>query len=389
MPTVDGLDAAIFRVMFPSGEWSLSGVDPLLSPAEIGQRVGRSANTVRRRLARWRSDGFLRGFSALPNPVLLGLTVHLHLLSVDGLDRCDGFERELALLETPAFVYRIGTSYAVLGISRGTHTQARDHERFRRLPHLRVVNDPISISFPPPARTMRRADWQLIRALRAEPSADPRSLCLREGGSARSCHRRLASWLEGNLVFFLPVVDFEHARGTVAWIGSVLDPKWDSGVIDQAVARAFPDRIRIQNISPMERLLPLTPGEDRSVSFQFLLPAGSAQAAEVAYARFCHIPGVRQCLLAFPTRNYSLSSVIDDAIAEALELAGPTKERTAVEGTARAQFSAERLPPTSYPIGGIASIGPVDRFSATVGLPRTLPRRTSSPAPSSREGPDR
>jgi len=370
---VDGLDAAILRAMFRSGEWSLDGVDPLLSPTEIAQRVGRSPNTVRRRLAGWRTEGFLQGFAAIPNPGLLGLDVHLQLLVVEGLNGCERFEHELDLLETPAIVYRMGTSYGVFAVTRGGRTAARDRERLRRLPSLRLVSDPIPIAFPPPARAMRRADWQLLAALRAEPSVTPRAVCLREGGSARSCHRRLASWLDGNLVFFLPLLDFEHARGTVAWIGSVVNSRVDAGTIDHVVGKAFPDRIRIQNVFPIERLFPPPPGGERSGSLQFFLPAHSAQSAEVAYARFCHLPGVGQAMLAFPTRNYALPSVIDDAIAETLEHGGTGEGRAAAVSATLAESSFDRIPRPAVGGEGIAAIRPS-------GLIQTASGTTSRPA---------
>ena len=343
---MDGLDATILRSMLRTNEWSLRGVDPLLSPAEIGLRVGRSASTVRRRLASWRSTGFLRGISPLPNPALLGLEVQLHLLSVDGPDHRESFERELELLETPALVYQMGVGYAVFTIARGAHTSARVLERLRRVPHLHRLNEPIPIEFPAPARPMRRPDWELLVHLRSQPTLDPRALCVREGGSARSCRRRLASWRDGDLVFFLPLLDFEHARGTVAWIGGVLDRSVELETMGGVVAGAFPDRIPIQQLFPIQRMLPPNGENDGPEAVLFFLPVPTAQAAEASYARFARLPGIRHAMLAFPTRNYSLSSVVDDAIAEALERTDRAEERIPSGVTEAAAASRIRALPT-------------------------------------------
>ncbi len=328
---MDRLDAAILRAMLRTGEWSPVGIDPRLSPAEIADRIGSSAATVRRRLTEWRRDGFCREVVPVANPGLFGLRAHFQMLSLEDRCHCAEFEQEMGLLEGPTLGFRFGTVYAVLSVYPEAEGVERDQSRLERIRYVQRLIPPTEIALPAPDRPFRAADLRHYRRLRADPPGPATAVASRLGDSSRAGHRRLAAWVERNQVFFLPSLDFSRARGTVAWLGALLRPGVDREWFVEQMSEEYPDRIPVIELSPLQRVTPDLGDAPPFESVQFLLPAQTAHHAEREFARLGEMPGVARSILNFPTRSFALRTSFDEHLGVGEEALAPEPRPAAPE----------------------------------------------------------
>jgi DNA-binding Lrp family transcriptional regulator len=282
---VDPLDAAILRTWFRTGQWAPEGIDPRRSTADLARALGAEPRTVSRRVRQWSEAGFLAGMSILPNPAYFGVELTAQAVGLEDLARREEFEEEVAHLEGPCLVHRLGAGYGLVYLHADAAAAERDRHHLGRLDGVHPLGGPFPVPMPPPEYVMRRRDWELLSALRRTGTPFIARAWTRLGLGRRAWHQRLSAWIDGNAVFFTPSLDFSRTRGTVIWVGGVVEPGALADV-EAATHRIWKEFVPVRGLFPLETLLPGRAPRDPLPSIQLLIPSRSAQSAEAEFLRF-------------------------------------------------------------------------------------------------------
>jgi len=216
---VDDIDLGIVRWMYPDGTWVPWGVDPRITPAQIGRRIGLSRTAVWARVRQWAKEGFLETWVAGPNIRLFDagiLAVDLHI--TDPADATSVLE-ELELVE--------GVTYASVGFGDARSSEsveqvsvcfvddnptavARRMRLFRRLSTAGVVDGPYEFRVPTVSRQLSALDWRIIAALRAKPRASLSRVAELLGITLKTLVRRRDALLESKAIWYYAEFDWSR-----------------------------------------------------------------------------------------------------------------------------------------------------------------------------------
>jgi DNA-binding Lrp family transcriptional regulator len=208
---VDATDLGIVRWMYPDGLWGPWGVDPRITPEQIGRRVGLGRTAVWSRVRHWLREGFLKPYEVRPNYRLFdaGLeSAEIHL--TDPVD-AKGIMEDLQLVEgvTSAWL-AFGDSdsaesaevLSVCFVDDDPRAVGHRMRVFRRLSTEGVVDGPYPYRVPDVSRKLSALDWRIIATLRANPRASLSRVARLQGITLKTLIRRRDALLEAKAIFY-------------------------------------------------------------------------------------------------------------------------------------------------------------------------------------------
>lgn len=214
---MDATDLAIYRELTRGRVFFWASLDPRISAERIAEKLGLGANTVRARLKGWRESGFLQRTEVLPHPALLGLKLGSGSIRVDDVRAKPTVLEDLALVPGAlASLDHVGCwmAFSVLGESDAALDRVR--RLAAKLPGVDEVTPCRALAPPPPARALKRLDWEIMRALRAAPDQPLRKIAATVGITPKTFGKRYGDLVRDRAALFIPVIDPGSLAGVVA-----------------------------------------------------------------------------------------------------------------------------------------------------------------------------
>ncbi len=264
----------------------------------IAKKLGLDEDTVRKRMERLESTGVIRGWQVVLNPNVLGLKMFVIWMSVSPQLRVEEAVRKIRLVHGVASIARL------VGDVLGVGIFCESEQVFRRsvglISELAETKELTTYVVDQPGTEVEltTTDWQIIKALRPDPLVRYSEMAKKLGLSSRTVTRRLLRLLEGNVVFFLPNIDFGLCEGLscvdlfVTYTASSLKRE-----VDRSIFTKFEDYI-----------LRAGWGSANYGHFEFLVPNVRVAQEIVVWTR--GLRGVREARLNFV---YDRQNFFDDA----------------------------------------------------------------------------
>lgn len=304
---MDATDLAIYRELTRGRVFFWSSLDPRVSAERIAKKLGLGANTVRARLKGWRESGFLERTEVLPHPALLGLKLGSGSIRVDDVRAKPRVLDGLALVPGAlASLDHVGCwmAFSVLGESDAAFDRVR--RLAARLPGVDEVTPCRALAPPPPARSLKRLDWEILRALRAEPDRHLRDVAARVGITPKTFGKKYGDLIRDNAALFVPVLNPARLPGVVARYILLPRPGSDRRKIFSR-ARSIPQLMDAFDSSAIVAM------PNPLVDVWLHLP--NASIAEETQRVLLDWPEVETVELVFPVRQVFFTSWLDEAIA--------------------------------------------------------------------------
>ncbi len=306
------LDFEILRECFSAGSAGL-GFDPRQTPEVISRRLRVSPATVRRRFGVWRDAGFLRGYDVIPNPALLGGRLVARLM-----DFADPIAQERAI-ETLSLIDGMvqidparSTLLAVYFVDSASQSERRLRQ-LRGIDGATEIGPELTFGFPPCNRTMSRADWRLVAALRRTPEASLSELAKDVGQSARTTSRRLDSLLDAGALMFDPILDFARFHQTLSGLAVSVEDADQRERILQEIRALHPASFSSWG-------LPLTdPNQREAPTVHLWVTAPTSATLDELIPRVARLAGVKNVMLWYGRSTIPIRPWLDERIEQALQ----------------------------------------------------------------------
>lgn len=300
------LDFAIFREVHGEGRAG-SEFDPRRSPEKIARRLRVSPATVRRRIGRWRTDGFLLGYDVLPHPELLGSRMAARVLEFTD-PRAQ--RRALGAIRLIDGMVQIDPARSNLLAVYYTDTPGPSQRRRRQLEALEEVTEvgpELTFDLPACAYRMSRTDWRLLAALRRAPEARRSVIATELGLSTRTVARRLDAILDAGAVMFDPIFEFSRFCQTIAvLVASVEQPARRPEILHR-IRALHPSSVPTQGPTRTDPSAEAPP-------VQLWVTAPTTAELDQLGARVAHLPGVRNVMLWYESSTLPIREWLDEQI---------------------------------------------------------------------------
>jgi DNA-binding Lrp family transcriptional regulator len=306
--SVDALDIRLLRAMFPGGVFAISGIGPGWSMTQLARTARTSRLTARRRLARWRDEGFWTKVLVYPHPATLGCSFQIQMFRVRGSGSIEAFD-EFAQTALRTLMY-FQTDNVLGPLCLVPETKPKGPRR--KLPRgVEALSPPSAVAFPAPDGSLRRSDWAILRALR-------RSSELEWGAIARSLHmtergvrRRVKQLSDARLLFFLPMTDFRSSHGSITMVAPLIRAEGDDAVVRRALFTRCPDALEVEQVTPPDALLPPEIRGKGTRWLTFMVPTASIAEVDGIRQDLAAVAGVFDTYVSFPVRTVELPGTLD------------------------------------------------------------------------------
>ena len=172
--------------------------------------------TVRKRIERLTSSGLLRGWNALVNPHLFGVTIYALWIAPSSVVTTDDAIRKIRLVHGVSWIGReVGGTLGIGLFCENDRIFQKRVELIKELTGATVIMTN-SVVYPKPEVDLTHADWELIKKLRLDPSPPYNRLAQGMGVSSRTVMRRLTRLMEGKAIVFVSAIDFKRLEGATA-----------------------------------------------------------------------------------------------------------------------------------------------------------------------------
>ncbi len=245
---MDSLDIRLLRAMFVGNILSIGGFDPRLSIQELARSVGASRVTVRRRLARWRDEGFCKRVTTFPNPDALGTSFQMQSIALDRGRTRSRSETALVDLLEPAFLFQSEDIYTPVLIVEAPKVSDRRQSSLREVDGVNVLCPPLPFPCPSSSVPLGLRDWKIIRSMRRFPFPDWPAVSKEVGLTVRGLQRRVARLTQGNALMFHPELDFRRSSSPVAWVGVLFGRDVEKALFEKDMIQRYPDLLRVEPI---------------------------------------------------------------------------------------------------------------------------------------------
>lgn len=322
---MESLDLRLLRAQFVEEAYSLLGIHPRCSVAGLARRVGASRITVRRRLARWRADGFWKGIVAYPNPDALDARFQLQPILLESGRNRDRLETAIRETLEPLLAFQIEGFYGVLSLTESPRETGRRQRAFERASGAQAASPPLELPFPRSGLPLTARDWKILVALRALPEPDWAQIAQHAGMTVRILKRRVERLIRAKALFFQPLVDFRRLPVSVAWVTLLYGVDVEPPRLWKHVLELHPDVLRVDPAVPAELF---RPGEGRPPSggaFSFFVSVPSGSSGDVVRRELARLPGALDAVVSFPTQNFTVPRGLDARIAQAMKRTGPRR----------------------------------------------------------------
>jgi len=309
---VDPLDLSILRETSRGRVMWWGSLDPRISIREVGRRLRVDATTIWSRLRAWQRQGFLLGYSVVPNPTLFGAKLAGGSVRISDSRAKERFFRDFGLVEGAAFaVDQVGPWVVVMFVFETERGLQRSAGLTRRLPGVVEMQPCIPFHCPSTTLVPSRLDWRILETLHADPTGDLSKCARKLGISAKTFARRYNSLIRDCAVWSIPRLDFTQYRGaTVARFLVWLGPQADAQRVLTKLEKSFPSYILLENQSGLpdtgSKIVPL---------LSLFLQMSSTGEVEDADRLIREVDGVVDVESYFPRRSF----VYEDWFVDRLE----------------------------------------------------------------------
>jgi DNA-binding Lrp family transcriptional regulator len=325
---MDSLDSRLLRASFRGGIFVLAGIDPRRTVTELADAAKVSRLTVRHRLRRWADSGFWGPTVVFPNPDLLDRAFFFQGYLVEEPQSLTKFEAAIRQCPCVAFAFQVQQQfYGVLELASTAKGAASTVKRLERIPHVRAQFAPVPVRFPASKRSMRPADWAIVREFRRVRAIDWRQVASNARLTPQRLRRRVAQLIDGDQLFFFPELDFRRSEGSVALCTLFFSPDANEAEIRRELLDEYPDMIEVENLYPAQIAIPpalrgpysLTEHPTSAVqvpfAFSFFLPLGSIALGDDLHRELARIPRVFHAIITYPVHNFEAPGCFDAQVA--------------------------------------------------------------------------
>ena len=309
---MDPLDLDILRETSRGRVMWWGSLDPRISIREVARRLKVDPTTVWNRLRAWQREGFLLGYSVVPNPTLFKAGLAGGSVKISDSRAKERFFKDFGLVEGSAFaVDQVGPWVVVMFVFQSPRGLERSAGLTRRLAGVAEMEPCIPFRCPETTAKPSRMDWRILEALRSNPTADLASCARGIGITPKTFARRYNALVRDRAVWSIPRLDFTRYKGaTVARFLVWLNPRADAQAVIDRLEKTFPSYILLENQSGLPDVGPRT-----ARLLALFLQTTSAGEVEDADRVIREVGGVEDVEMYFPRRTY----VYDDWFVERLE----------------------------------------------------------------------
>jgi DNA-binding Lrp family transcriptional regulator len=212
---LDKLAVKIFRELVQNRGAVPLVTDLKTSFSRIAEKLGVNEVTVRKRIEKLHETGFLRGWSLLVHPHLLGLRAAQ--LWVDTLPHVskDDLIRKLRLIQGVfVIVNHLGNSLYLVLFYEDEESLKKQIELISRISNSENIAR-VDIRFPETKAMLSETDWKIVRSIRKEPQR-PYILISKELGlSSKTVKRRIERLTGEGVLFMVPRMNPKALEGVI------------------------------------------------------------------------------------------------------------------------------------------------------------------------------
>lgn len=278
-------------------------------------RLARTARTsrltARRRLARWREEGFWTKVLVYPHPTSLGCSFRIQMFRARGLGSLEAFDKFARTHLRAMMYFQTDNVAGALSLYPGPKKSGARAPRSKPPPGIEAMSEPSAVPFPTAQGSLRRSDWAIVRALRRAPELDwatvARSLRMTERGLCR----RVKQLSDAHLLLFLPLTDFRSSHGSVTMVAPLITAEGDDSVVRQARFARCPDALEVEQVTPPDALLPPEIRGAGTRWLTFMVPTASIAEVDGIRQTLATVAGVFETHVSFPVRTVDLPGPLD------------------------------------------------------------------------------
>lgn len=308
---MDELDVRILRELV-QGQ-TIAPLDPNFrkSFGAIARTLSVDRDTVRNRIRRLHTTGFIRGWHTFVNPRLFGGGMLAIWFDVDPAVKDDLVEK-FRLLPGTMIIDRFYGTFLALVLRYYDEWSGRKHIDLVReladVDRLSVMRVPL----PECHTTVSRTDWAILRSLATNPRKHLTTIAKDVNLSSRTVRRKLERLTRGAVLFALPVLDPKAVQGgMIANLVVTYGAKHEQD-LDQRIATTL-DR----HLWHVFKLMPFEPDDTGCCSFDLAIQ-NAARAHEIhQWAR--GLPGVLEARVELFEDIDTLSGIFDAEIEDRID----------------------------------------------------------------------
>jgi DNA-binding Lrp family transcriptional regulator len=240
------LDWKVYREMVRLADDPMWGMYPHPPIGTIATSLGIARNSVWARFQSWQRTGFARGYEVFPNPRLLGLGIEAFRVEVPNPEDRRNFVDELEFVDGVLISQSEVSSFVVVdAIADSPESRARREKILRRIEGVASIKFRRSCWLPLCPARISSSDWQLIAAVRRQPSASMEALSQGLDRSAKTVARDYKRLCTSRAMLSYRVDDFRRFPGTAAGLEIRTEVGIDAREVAGAVQRLFPDALEL------------------------------------------------------------------------------------------------------------------------------------------------
>jgi DNA-binding Lrp family transcriptional regulator len=298
---VDDLDLNLLRESSRGRIMWWGSLDPRISYREIARRLRIDPTTVWNRFRTWRREGFLLGYSVVPNPNLFQIGLAGGSVRIGSPAAKPGFFRDFGSVEGAAFaVDQVGDWVVVMFVVESERGLKRSVAQTRHLEGVSEMEPCIPFRCPPTTMIPAPRDWQVLETLRVHPASDLSECARSIPMSTKAFARRCNALIEDKAIWSIPRLDFSRYRGaTVARLLIWLDPKAEAEHVLQRLRNEFPMFILLEDQSGIPNV-----GSHAVKLLSVFLQLSTASEIEDVDRSIRGVHGVAAIEIYFPRQNY-------------------------------------------------------------------------------------
>ena len=275
----------------------------------LSKNLGVTGETVRNRMRKLFETGVLNGVVAQPNPAVLGVKIGAFGMYASPETSRPKLARKLALVDGMQLVAThldgmIGVVF--------THDGGGSLERKLKL--MKEIAGGTGevfteVLFPPCDLALKRADWEILAALRPDASKSYGKLAKETGLSAKTVKRRLDRMVSGMAVFSMALHEVRAVVGALeANVVVQYEPGADRSAVDGRIVKELEDNLFYAGVWARYSV--------------YAINVANLDAVEGVERRLGRIPGVREVKGSIIEERLELYDSMDQLIATKLKSSG-------------------------------------------------------------------
>lgn len=295
-------DGKLLSAMFRWQVCRPSGWDPRISVRALADQAGLPRSTAWERVNTWKSDGFLQGYAAIPNPLVLGARMASFRVNcrnkeavLQAASLIDGAAGGIDMVGEELILNFVGSTPAAF---------ERQAELLRQFVEGTVDGPMLFPGWEDRPPDLASSDVPVLKALIDNPEGSFQGLPISE----RSAKRRYGLMIKNRQVLFRPELSYEHMPGATAMYAVHFEPQQPEKELGMNLMRAAPDMIPF--CDPFERLDGTT-----VPMFLTLDRMQSAASAEPTRDALASVENVTRVEVLWPRRVWVDTAWVDERLA--------------------------------------------------------------------------